>query len=177
MSQLLMFTFGLLSGSVSGFRSAPGLTVLPLKKKKKKVPCWLLSLCMSSRLLEVMGCWAQCSFSLVSAEERGSVWATIITCVQFPAHCSPSTLRPSLSTLRSYMGLTPINHLALHPFDQSVRCAVGSNCTHNFPSLLAGQLHAQGPCPAYLSSLFEKISVGTTATRSHCPAFQHTPTR
>ena len=30
-----MFTFGLLSGSVSGFRSAPGLTVLPLKKKKK----------------------------------------------------------------------------------------------------------------------------------------------
>ena len=56
-------------------------------------------------LLQAVGTWAQFSLSCGSPKEGGSVWATIITGAQFPAHHPPSTLWLVLSTLHSCSSL------------------------------------------------------------------------
>ena len=119
--------------------------IIPVLLFKKKPPAVLSQpgwFCRFSRLLQVLGSWAQFSFFVFSAKEGGSVWATIITVAWFPALCPPSTLWPAPSTLWSCAWLVLIIHHALYPFDQSMRyrleqimptilppCWLGS-CTH-----------------------------------------------
>ena len=130
LSQLLVFTFWFLSGSVSGFLSAPGLTVLFLKTKNKKTFCWLLSLPSFADLPTYCrywqggrgGRWARLHFSfLVFQQGMGlSLGYSNHRCpISIP--CPQSTVQPTLSIPCSCAILAPINHLTLHPIDQSMR--------------------------------------------------------
>ena len=130
--------------------------------------------CRSSWFLQVVGDWAQFSLSGGSATEGSSVWATIVTGAQLPAHCPHSTVQPALYILHSCTGLAPVSHLALHPFDQSEVHRVGANRAHIPPSLLAGKL--QGLCPLCLSSPFEKSLCGCHCRSEPLCSFPHTPT-
>ena len=84
-------------------------------------------------------------------------------------------MQPRLSTLYSCARLALINHLILHPFDQSVRCTEWEQIT---PTILPPSLPGSCACactravlaPCHSSPL-KKVSLGTAAALSHHLAF------
>ena len=103
-------------------------------------------------------------------QERGSVYPTIITGAQSPAHCPQSTPWPALSTLCLVPGWC---------WETTLLCEVHwvrANHPNNPHSLLARQLRVLGSCPVCLSSPFEKSLCVCRCRSEPLPGFRHTPT-
>ena len=126
LSQLLVFAFWLLSGSISGVLTAPGLIVLLFKKKKKKSLPLILN-------LQVFGYPAGreelgslfFSFPVVPLDWRLSLGYSIHRCPVSSPH-PQSTVHSTLSTLCICARQVLTIHLVLQPFDGSWGALSGS---------------------------------------------------
>ena len=177
LSQLLVFAFWLLSGSVSGFLSAPGLTL------EKNAPC-----CCKPALSGFVGLPSSCRDDKEEGIEPCFPFLALLQVrglsLDYGNHRCPvssphpqNAVRPALSTVGSCAELAPIVRHTLLCFPQFVRCTEWEQIApHDPPFFLPRQLSFCRPCPVHLNSSFEKCLFEWYCCSKALPSFPHTLT-